>query len=83
MRAISHEGKLYDFMFDFRKADRLACTEVVYRGYHGIGPVSFELQQHAGRSCISAEDLIEQALGSGNFDKVADYGVAEDLIRIF
>lgn len=83
MRAISHEGKLYDFMFDFRKADRLACTEVVYRGFHGIGPVAFELKRHAGRPCISAEDLIEQALGSGNFDKVADYGVDQDVIRVF
>ncbi|MBT8037708.1 MAG: hypothetical protein KJO21_09205 [Verrucomicrobiae bacterium] len=83
MRAISHEGKLYDFMFDFRKADRLACTEVVYRSYHGIGPVSFELERHSGRSCLSAEDLIAQALGSGQFVKIADYGVDEDIIRVF
>lgn len=87
MRALSHEGKLYDFMFDFRKADRLACTEVVYRGFHGIGPeakpVSFELKRHTGRPCISAEDLIEQALGSGNFERLADFGVEEDIVRIF
>ncbi len=82
-RAISHEGKLYDFIFDFRKADRLACTEVIYRGYHGIGPVSFELRQHAGRPCISAEDLIEQALGSGCFEKIADFGVEENVVRVF
>ncbi|MBK1831218.1 hypothetical protein JIN77_10805 [Verrucomicrobiaceae bacterium R5-34] len=82
-RAMSHEGKLYDFVFDFRKADRLACTEVVYRGYHGIGPVRFELRQHSGRSCLSAEDLIEQALGSGCFEKIADYGVEENIVRIY
>jgi len=83
VRAMSHEGKLYDFMFDFRKSDRMACTEVVYRGYHGIGPVSFELKQHTGRPCLSAEDLIEQALGSGDFEKVADYGVEEDIVRVY
>lgn len=87
MRAISHEGKLYDFMFDFRKADRLACTEVIYRGFHGVGPegdrVAFELRRHSGRPCISAEDLIEQALGSGGFTKVADFGVEGDVVRVF
>ena len=82
-RAMSHEGKLYDFVFDFRKADRLACTEVIYRGYHGIGPVSFDLRKHAGRSCISAEDLIAQALDSGCFEKIADFGVEENVVRVF
>lgn len=82
-RAISHEGKLYDFVFDFRKADRLACTEVIYRGYHGIGRVKFELREHAGRLCISAEDLIEQALESDYFEKIADFGVEENVIRVF
>ena len=86
-RGLTHEGKLYDFMFDFRVADRLACTEVIYRTYHGVGEldqaVSFELRRHSGRPCISAEDLIEQAIGSGHFEKVADFGVEEDVVRIF
>lgn len=86
-RALSHEGKLYDFMFDFRMADRLACTEVIYRSYHGVGeedrPVSFELKRHSGRPCISAEDLIEQALESGYFEKLADFGVDGETVRIF
>lgn len=82
-RAMSHEGKLYDFVFDFRKADRLACTELIYRSYHGVGEIHFELRKHSGRSCISAEDLIEQALESGRFEKVADFGVEEDLVRVF
>ena len=85
-RGLTHEGKLYDFMY-FRVADRLACTEVIYRTYHGIGEldqaVSFELRRHSGRPCMSAEDLIEQALGSGRFEKVADFGVEEDAVRIF
>lgn len=86
-RALSHEGKLYDFMFDFRKADRLACTEVVYRSYHGIGPASkplaFQLKRHSGRPCLSAEDLIEQALASGGFERVADFGVEQDIVRVY
>jgi hypothetical protein len=81
-RAMSHEGKLYDFSFDFCMADRLACTELIYRGYHRVGAVSFELNRHSGRSCISAEDLIDQALRSGAFKKVLDYGVEEDLVRL-
>ena len=80
-RAMSHEGKLYDFSFDFRMADRLACTELIYRGYHRVGSVAFKLSRHHGRSCISAEDLISQALRSGAFEKVLDYGVEADLVR--
>jgi hypothetical protein len=85
-RGLTHEGKLYDFMFDFRVADRMACTEVIYRTYHGIGDddhaVCFELKKHSGRPCISAEDLIEQALESGHFKKFADFGVEADVLRI-
>ena len=80
---MSHEGKLYDFVFDFRKADRLACTEVVYRGYHGIGGVNFTLCKHAGRPCVSAEDLLEQMFASGHFEKVLDFGIDENLIRTY
>ena len=64
-RAMEHEGKLYDFLFDFRTADRLACTEVIYRGFHGIGPVAFRLKEVSGRKCLPAEDLLDQALGCG------------------
>ena len=82
-QAMSHEGKLYDFSFDFAMADRLACTEVIYRGYHGVGDVRFELHRHSGRSCVSAEDLIAQALDSGCFERVLDFGVVADEVRIF
>lgn len=82
-RAMSHAGKLYDFSFDFCMADRLACTELVYRGYHSVGSVQFELNRHSGRSCISAEDLIEQAISSGDFEKVLDFGVEDDVVRVF
>lgn len=79
-RALMHEGKLYDFMFDFRMADRLACTEVIYRGYHGIGPITFELRKHKGKLCLSAEDLIAQALDSGHFEKVVEFGVDTNVL---
>ena len=77
-RSLTHAGKLYDFIFDFGAADRLACTELVYRSYHSVGEVAFELQPHAGRHCLSAEDLLNQAIGRGWFEPVLVYGVRGD-----
>ena len=77
-RAMTHEGKLYDFAFDFSEADRLACTELVYRSYHSAGVVGFDLVERTGRRCLSAEDLLDQALGSGRFEVLALFGVGED-----
>ena len=79
-RAISHEGKFYDFVFDFRKADKLVCSEVVYRAYHGVGPISFELVRRSGRLVLSAEDLIRQALASGFFEIVLCCGLGDNLM---
>lgn len=78
-RGLSHSGKLYDFVFDFSAADRLACTEVIYRSYHGIGGVKFELAEKAGRKCLSAEDLLNQAISNGWFKPVIIFGVGDDL----
>ncbi|MBB5352902.1 hypothetical protein HNR46_003151 [Haloferula luteola] len=64
-RARAHAGKSYDFVFDFRRSDRLACTEVVYRGFDGIGGLHFELVETGGRLCLPAEELIQQALQQG------------------
>lgn len=77
-RALSHAGKLYDFVFDFSTADRLVCTEVIYRAYHGIGPITFDLAARAGRNCLSAEDFLNQALETDRFDLVALYGIEGD-----
>ena len=73
-RAMTHHGKPYDFEFDFRRTDRLVCTEVIYRAYHGIGNVEFELKTRTGRVCLSAEDLLDSAVENKFFDLVALYG---------
>ena len=73
-RALSHVGKLYDFSFDFRQAARLACTEVVYRSWHGQGGMEFSLTDTSGRLCLPAEALIDQALASGLFRVVGFFG---------
>ncbi len=52
LRAASHEGKPYDFLFDFRTADRMVCTEVIYRGFHGIRPVRFHLREVGRRRFV-------------------------------
>jgi hypothetical protein len=79
-RALTHEGKLYDFLFDFRTADRLACTEVIYRVYHGYPHVTFHLIQAGGRACIPAEELIDQMLACG-FSLVASCNVENNTIH--
>jgi len=76
-RAMSHAGKPYDFLFDFRTADRLACTEVIYRGFHGVGEIFFSLGEVGGRLCLPAEELIHQALGTG-FRVIATGGLRGD-----
>ncbi|WP_154813730.1 YiiX/YebB-like N1pC/P60 family cysteine hydrolase [Hellea balneolensis] len=74
-KGLSHAGKLYDFIFNFATSDRLVCTEVIYRAYHGVGPISFELSTQAGRKCLSAEDFLNQAIANDWFKLVVLYGV--------
>lgn len=76
--AMSHVGKLYDFAFDFTSADRLACTELIYRAYHMAGHIRFEPEDIAGRICLSAESLMNQAIGGEYFDVIAAYGIDGD-----
>lgn len=64
-RTLGHAGKPYDFLFDFRTADRMVCTEVVYRGYHGVGSVRFRLKEVGGRLCLPAEVMLDQAMDCG------------------
>ena len=75
-RVCRHEGKGYNFDFDFFRGDRLVCTEVVYRAYEGLGEMHFQLSEHAGRPALSAEDILDLALEGRLFEAVALFGVA-------
>jgi hypothetical protein len=76
-RGLFHEGKQYDFDFDFTRSDRLVCTEVVYRSYEGIGGIRFELSRRVGRLVLSAADLLGMALARRHFEPVAVYAPAD------
>ena len=79
-RALSHEGKLYDFEFDFTRSDRLVCTEVVYRSLQDLGSFSFDLLQKAGRLTLPAEDLLRQALANHQVEVLLLAGVKGNAI---
>ena len=74
-RGLLHEGKNYNFDFDFFSSDRLVCTEVVYRSYDGLAGIEFPLAERAGRKTLSAEDLLDFALEDDRFEPVAIFGV--------
>jgi len=74
-RIVIHEGKQYNFDFDFFRSDRLVCTELMYRAYDGIEHMDIQLKERAGRPTLSAEDLCDLALDTNMFKAVAIYGV--------
>lgn len=76
-RALVHEGKNYDFDFDFSRSDRLVCTEVIYRAYDGLGPMRFALQSRAGRVTLSGYDVVCMARDGNGLDVVAAFVPSE------
>jgi hypothetical protein len=76
-RGLFHEGKAYDFDFDFTRSDRLVCTEVVYRSYDGVGGIRFQLTRRAGRLTLGAGDLVQMALNEDGFEAVAAFVPAD------
>lgn len=82
VRVTRHEGKPYDFDFNFSKADGLVCTEVVYRAYDGVAGQELPLQYRAGRPTLSGADLLEIALSDRCFELVAAYIPAVERRRV-
>ena len=80
-KALTHEGKSYDFVFDFRKAERLACTEVVYRAFHGVGSWNLELINQSGHLALPAEELIRQGLQKGLVEVALIFGINGNTIE--
>lgn len=73
-RVCLHEGKGYNFDFDFFRSDQLVCTEVIYRAFDGLGDIDFKLKERAGRFSLSAEDILDLAMDNKGFEVVAGFG---------
>ncbi len=73
-RVCQHEGKGYNFDFDFFSSNRLVCTEVVYRAFDNLGNIKFQLIERAGRLSLSAEDILDMAVNEQGFKLVCIVG---------
>ena len=66
IRRAGHVGKPYDFTFDFRTADRMVCTEVIYRGFHGHGSGAVP-PEGGGRAAVPAGGRVSRSGGGVRF----------------
>lgn len=55
VKAFEYHGRPYDFDFDFATADKLVCTELVYRAYQGA--LNFEPVRILGRYTLPAAEI--------------------------
>ena len=57
-RAFAYVGSPYDFDFDFVSADKLVCTELVYRTYGDA--IRFDIEEVAGRPVVQGTGIINK-----------------------
>ena len=80
-RIVKHEGKMYNFDFDFFSSDRFVCTEVVYRAFDGLENLQMPLTERAGRKTLTAEDILDMAIDTELFDLVCVFGHPEEITQ--
>jgi hypothetical protein len=68
--AVRHLHKPYDFEFDFNLSSRLVCTGLVFRSFHGRGPIAFQLIKRLGHYTLTGDDVVEQTTASGGMKPV-------------
>jgi hypothetical protein len=80
VEAFKHQGKPYDFEFDFFTSDKLVCTELVYRAYEGM--LHFDLVRVMGRDTLPALELARKyARERGRENRELDFVLFLDAVQ--